>query len=41
MTENNEKILKIALIGSLPEAILLDVCPGGEWKFRPKNLRRL
>lgn len=33
------KRLKIALIGSLPEAILLDVCPGGEWKFRPKNLR--
>lgn len=31
--------LKIALIGRLPEAILLDVCPGGEWKFRPKNLR--
>lgn len=33
------KRLKTALIGSLPEAILLDVCPGGEWKFRPKNLR--
>lgn len=35
------KRLKIALIGSLPEAILLDVCPGGEWKFRPKNLRSI
>ena len=35
------KMLKIALIGSLPEAILLDVCPGGEWKFRPKNLRSI
>ena len=33
--------LKIALIGRLPEAILLDVCPGGEWKFRPKNLRSI
>lgn len=35
------KRLKTALIGSLPEAILLDVCPGGEWKFRPKNLRSI
>lgn len=35
------KRLKIALIGRLPEAILLDVCPGGEWKFRPKNLRSI
>ena len=35
------KKLKIALIGRLPEAILLDVCPGGEWKFRPKNLRSI
>lgn len=35
------KRLKIALIGSLPEAILLDLCPGGEWKFRPKNLRNI
>lgn len=33
------KRLKTALIGRLPEAILLDVSPGGEWKFRPKNLR--
>lgn len=33
------KRLKTALIGRLPEAILLDVCPGDEWKFRPKNLR--
>ena len=32
------KRLKIALIGRLPEAILLDLCPGGEWKFRPNNL---
>ena len=35
------KRLKIALIGRLPEAILLDVCPGDEWKFRPKNLRSI
>lgn len=35
------KRLKIALIGRLPEAILLDLCPGGEWKFRPKNLRNI
>ena len=35
------KRLKIALIGSLPEAILLDLSPGGEWKFRPKNLRSI
>lgn len=35
------KRLKIALIGSLPEAILLDLCPGGEWKFRPKSLRNI
>ena len=35
------KKLKIALIGRLPEAILLDVSPGGEWKFRPKNLRSI
>ena len=35
------KRLKIALIGRLPETILLDVCPGGEWKFRPKNLRSI
>ena len=35
------KRLKIALIGRLPEAILLDVCPGGEWKFRPENLRSI
>ena len=35
------KKLKIALIGRLPEAILLDVCPGGEWKFRPRNLRSI
>ena len=35
------KKLKIALIGRLPEAILLDVCPGDEWKFRPKNLRSI
>lgn len=35
------KRLKIALIGSLPEAILLDLCPGGEWKFRQKNLRNI
>lgn len=35
------KRLKIALIGRLPEAILLDLCPGGEWKFRPKNLRSI
>lgn len=35
------KRLKTALIGRLPEAILLDLCPGGEWKFRPKNLRNI
>lgn len=35
------KRLKTALIGRLPEAILLDVCPGGEWKFCPKNLRSI
>lgn len=35
------KRLKIALIGRLPEAILLDLSPGGEWKFRPKNLRSI
>lgn len=35
------KKLKIALISRLPEAILLDLCPGGEWKFRPKNLRSI
>lgn len=35
------KRLKIALIGRLSEAILLDVSPGGEWKFRPKNLRSI
>ena len=35
------KKLKISLIGRLPEAILLDLCPGGEWKFCPKNLRTI
>lgn len=35
------KRLKIALIGRLPEAILLDLSPGGEWKFHPKNLRSI
>lgn len=35
------KRLKTALIGRLPEAILLDLCPGGEWKFRQKNLRNI
>ncbi len=33
--------LKNALIGRLPEAILLDLCRGGEWKFRLKKLRTI
>ena len=35
------KKLKTTLIGRLPEAILLDLCPGGAWKFRPKKLKTI
>lgn len=33
--------LKNALIGRLPEAILLDLSRGGKWKFNPKRLRTI